>query len=100
MSKHPKILPELVAQRILILRGVKVMLDADLADLYGVQTKVLNQAVRRNAERFPEDFMFHLTQEEKNEVVTNCDHLARLKFSPVSALEAGDGRSAERRISG
>lgn len=83
MSKHPKILPELVTQRILILRGVKVMLDADLADLYGVQTKVLNQAVRRNAERFPEDFMFHLTQEEKNEVVTNCDHLARLKFSPV-----------------
>lgn len=83
MSKHPEILPELVTQRILILRGVKVMLDADLADLYGVQTKVLNQAVRRNAERFPEDFMFRLTKEEKNEVVTNCDHLARLKFSSV-----------------
>lgn len=83
MSKHPEILPEAVTQRILILRGAKVMLDADLAALYGVPTKVLNQAVHRNSERFPEDFMFRLTKEEKNEVVTNCDHLARLKFSPV-----------------
>lgn len=77
------LLPELVSQRILILRGVRVMVDADLAELYGVMTKVLNQAVRRNAERFPEDFMFQLTKEEKNWVVTNCDHLNRLKYSPV-----------------
>ena len=58
------------------------MIDADLADLYGVPTKALNQAVKRNADRFPEDFLFQLTKEEKTEVVTNCDHLARLKFSP------------------
>ena len=59
------------------------MLDADLAELYGVLTKVLNQAVKRNKERFPVDFMFQLTKEEKDEVVTNCDHLKRLKFSPT-----------------
>jgi ORF6N domain len=53
-----------------------------LAAIYGVTTKVLNQAVKRNADRFPSDFMFQLTAAEKNEVVTNCDHLARLKFSP------------------
>ena len=59
------------------------MIDHDLARLYKVPTKVLNQAVKRNRERFPLDFMFRLTTEEKNEVVTNCDHLQRLKFSPV-----------------
>jgi hypothetical protein len=73
----------MIAQRVLILRGVRVMLDADIANLYGVQTKVINQSVRRNAERFPDDFMFRLTEEEKNEVVTNCDHLTNLKFSRV-----------------
>jgi hypothetical protein len=70
-----------IESRIFIIRGQKVMLDADLAELYGVQTKALNQAVKRNAERFPEDFMFQLTADEKAEVVTNCDHLAQLKFS-------------------
>ena len=59
------------------------MLDADLAELYGVPTKALNQAVRRNKDRFPTDFMFRLTRQEKTEVVTNCDHLQKLKFSPV-----------------
>jgi hypothetical protein len=53
------------------------MLDADLADLYGVSTKVLNQAVKRNKERFPNEFMFQLTKHEKEEVVTNCDVIAR-----------------------
>jgi hypothetical protein len=66
---------------ILNLRGQKVMLDADLATIYGVPTKALNQAVKRNAERFPGDFVFQLDSEEKAEVVTNCDHLSRLKFS-------------------
>jgi hypothetical protein len=70
-----------IENRILLIRGQKVMVDADLADLYGVQTKALNQAVKRNAERFPSDFMFQLTADEKLEVVTNCDHLARLKYS-------------------
>ena len=72
---------ESVTHRILLIRGVKVMLDADLAELYGVPTKALNQAVKRNLMRFPVDFMFKLSREEKEEVVTNCDHLAKLKFS-------------------
>jgi hypothetical protein len=70
-----------VEQRILVIRGQKVMIDTDLAELYGVPTKALNQAVKRNTERFPADFMFQLTAEEKAEVVTNCDHLTKLKFS-------------------
>ena len=77
---------------ILNLRGQKVMLDADLATIYGVPTKALNQAVKRNAERFPEDFVFQLDSEEKAEVVTNCDHLSRLKFSkslPYAFTEHG-----------
>lgn len=72
---------ELIASRILSLRGQKVMIDADLAELYGVTTKALNQAVKRNLARFPDDFMFQLTAEEKQEVVTNCDHLRKLRFS-------------------
>ncbi|MCX7001924.1 MAG: ORF6N domain-containing protein [bacterium] len=74
---------EAIQHRILVLRGCKVLLDNDLAVLYGVSTKALNQAVKRNVERFPDDFMFQLTEEEKTEVVTNCDHLHNLKFSPV-----------------
>jgi hypothetical protein len=73
---------ERIERSILLIRGEKVMLDADLAEIYGVETKVLNQAVKRNAIRFPEDFMFQLTEREKMEVVTNCDHLVRIKFSP------------------
>lgn len=72
-----------VSRSILVIRGQKVMLDVDLAELYGVQTRALNQAVKRNRERFPDDFMFRLTREEKQEVITKCDHLGRLKFSPV-----------------
>ena len=71
-----------IESRIFIIRGQKVMLDADLAELYGVVTKRLNEQVRRNIERFPEDFMFQLTAIEKAEVVANCDHLAKLRFSP------------------
>jgi hypothetical protein len=72
---------EVIEQRILLIRGQKVILDADLAMLYGVPTRVLNQAVRRNLKRFPEDFMFKLTQPEKNEVITICDHLKNLKYA-------------------
>jgi hypothetical protein len=68
---------------ILILRGHSVILDADLAVLYGVTTKALNQAVKRNARRFPPDFKFQLAASEHDEVVTNCDHLRSLKFSSV-----------------
>lgn len=56
-----------------------MILDADLALIYGVSTKRLNEQVKS---RFPDDFMFQLTSEEKAEVVANCDHLKRLKFSP------------------
>ena len=74
---------EVIEQRILFVRGQKVILDADLAGLYGTTTKRLNEQVKRNRGRFPEDFMFQLTQKEKAEVVAICDHLAKLKFSPV-----------------
>ncbi len=74
---------ELIEDIILTLRGQRVMLDRDLAALYGVTTKVFNQAVKRNESKFPSDFRFQLTQEEKQEVVTNCDHLKTLKYSPV-----------------
>jgi hypothetical protein len=70
-----------ITSLILDLRGRKVLIDADLAEVYGVTTKALNQAIRRNDDRFPSDFAFRLTSQEKMEVVTNCDHLARLKFS-------------------
>ena len=73
-----------IQQRILLVRGVKVIVDADLADVYGVSTKALNQAVHRNRDRFPKDFMFQLTKDEKLEVVTNCDHLQKIKFSAVN----------------
>jgi cell division septum initiation protein DivIVA len=71
-----------IESRILLIRGQKVMLDTDLAELYGVETKRLNEQVRRNSERFPADFMFQLTAGEKTKVVANCDHLAKLKYSP------------------
>ena len=74
----------MIQQRILLIRGEKVIIDSDLAEAYGVTTKALNQAIRRNADRFPPDFMFRLTKKEKQEVVTNCDHLHNLKFSPVN----------------
>jgi hypothetical protein len=74
---------EVIEQRILLIRGQRVMLDADLAGLYGTTTRRLNEQVKRNRGRFPEDFMFQLTKKEKAEVVAICDHLTKLKFSPV-----------------
>ena len=71
-----------ITGKILFIRQTRVMLDQDLARLYGVSTKALNQAVKRNFDRFPSDFMFRLNKAEKDEVVTNCDHLQNLKFSP------------------
>lgn len=60
------------------------MLDIDLADIYGVKTKRLNEQVKRNISRFPSDFMFQLSDGEKQEVVANCDHLTRIKFSKTN----------------
>lgn len=74
---------DLIASKILLIRDQKVMIDSDIADLYGVPTKRLNEQVKRNIERFPSNFMFELTKEEKEKVVANCDHLEKLKFSPV-----------------
>ena len=65
------------------IRGQKVMLDSDLANLYEVEAKRLNEAVKRNVKRFPDDFMFQLTKDEFKEVVANCDHLKNLKFRPT-----------------
>lgn len=74
---------ELIESAILFIRGERVILDSDLARLYRVSTKRLNEQVKRNRERFPVDFMFKLTSGEKAEVVANCDHLTKLKFSPT-----------------
>lgn len=70
-----------IDRAILIFRGKKVMIDSDLAEIYGVKTYRLNEQVKRNKHRFPEDFMFQLTEEEKRELIANCDHLEKLKFS-------------------
>lgn len=84
MKDKKSIIPAARIERsILVIRGEKVMLDADLAVLYGVTTKRLNEQVKRNRDRFPKDFIFQLTEREKREVVANCDHLKKLKFSPT-----------------
>ncbi len=78
--------------RIQLVRGLKVMIDVDLAALYGVPTKRLNEQVKRNRERFPGDFLLQLNAAEKAEVVANCDHLQKLKFSkalPYAFTEHG-----------
>ena len=81
-----------IEERILLIRGEKVIMDTDIAEFYGVATKRLNEQVKRNKDRFPEDFMFQLKSQEKNEVIANCDHLAKLKYSkslPYAFTEHG-----------
>lgn len=91
MNRNKSIMPiESVGNLILVLRRQKIILDYDLAKLYGVPTKRLNEQVRRNKKRFPEDFMFQLTQSEKDELVAKCDRFAVLKHS--SLYKAGYGR--------
>ena len=83
---------ERIEKLILLIRGQKIILDADLAELYGVTTKRLNEQVKRNVARFPDDFVFQLTKSEKLKVVAICDHLANLKFSrtnPYAFTEHG-----------
>ena len=70
-----------IEERIFNIRGKQVMIDKDLALLYGVETKALNQAVKRNIERFPASFMFQLKHEEFMELVTICDRFKKLKHS-------------------
>lgn len=72
-----------IEQIILLIRGQKVMIDADLARVYGVEAKRVREQLKRNLARFPGDFMFRLTKEELSEVSANCGHLSHLKFSPT-----------------
>ncbi len=77
---------ERITQAIFTIRGTQIILDSDLAGLYEVPTKALNQAVKRNANRFPDDFIFRLTSEETRELVTNCDRFDNLKHSSITPL--------------
>lgn len=72
-----------VGDKIITLRNQQVILDCDVAELYGVQTKEVNQAVKNNPEKFPEGYIIYVSSNEKEEVVKNFDHLKKLKFSPM-----------------
>lgn len=81
-----------VESRVITIRNTQVLLDRDVAELYGVETKAVNQAVKRNQEKFPDRYLFQLNDCEKQEVVTNCDHLYNLRFSrtlPYAFTEQG-----------
>jgi hypothetical protein len=84
---------ELISSKIYFIRGIKVMLDRDLAVLYQVQTKALKQAVRRNIQRFPEDFMFELSKKEfadwRSQFVTSNSDKMGLRYSPMAFTEQG-----------
>ena len=89
-----KMIPiERIASKIYLIRNVKVMLDRDLAELYAVETKVLKQAVRRNSNRFPADFMFELTRDEfknlRSQIVTSNQDLMGLRIKPFAFTEHG-----------
>lgn len=93
-NKKIQIADEIIMSKIYIIRGQKVMLDRDLSELYGVETKVLKQAVRRNYNRFPEDFMFEMTEEELNNwrsqiVTSNSTDKMGLRYSPFCFTEQG-----------
>ena len=86
------IIQEKIEQVIFLVRGKKIMIDRDLAALYGVKTSRLNERVKRNIKRFPEDFMFQLSNVEKNELIANCDRFKSLKHStsnPYAFTEQG-----------
>jgi phage regulator Rha-like protein len=85
---HPEGLPAIstkdVEARMIVLRGQPVLVDADVAALYGIQTKEVNQAVRNNPKKFPVGYLFEMDQYEKQEVVKNFDHLKKLRFSKIA----------------
>lgn len=94
MTKEMQILPdETIISKIYMIRGRKVMIDRDLAELYDVETRVLNQAVRRNEKRFPEDFMFQMTKEEmedwKSQIVISNSEKMGLRKPPLVFTEQG-----------
>ena len=83
---------EFIEKRIFYLRNEKVMIDRHLAEMYDVDTRILNQAVKRNMKRFPREFMFQLSREERDEVITICDDLETLKYArtmPFAFTEHG-----------
>lgn len=94
MTKEIQVLPdETIVSKIYVIRGKKVMIDRDLAELYNVETRVLNQAVKRNEKRFPEDFMFQMTKEEMNDwksqiVISNSERMGLRKL-PLVFTEQG-----------
>jgi len=94
LTRRLAVTVEVIERRIYLIRGQKVMLDSDLAELYEVQTRVLNQAVRRNARRFPEDFMFQLTAEEaeslRSQIATS--KAISLRSQIVTLKPTGRGR--------
>jgi len=87
-----------IQQRIFLIRGVKVIVDADLAAFYGVSAKRLHEQVRRNADRFPADFMFRLNREEKDELVAKCGHLSGLKHSTALPRVFTEHRELAKRV--
>jgi len=95
MNRQVSLVPmERIERAIILVRGEKVMLDRELADIYGVETKVLNQAVKRNANRFPEDFMFRLTNGEvaelnRSQIVTGSQKHRDPRFPPYAFTEHG-----------
>ena len=74
-----------IESKIIELREQKVILDSDVAELYGVQAREINQAVTNNPDKFPDGYIFELTKDEKTEVVKNFDHLSKIKFSAAFA---------------
>jgi hypothetical protein len=83
---------ETIENRIIAFRGEKVLIDVDVAEIYGVETKRVNEAVKNNLDKFPEDYLFELGQDEKNELVENFDRFNRLKHStakPKAFTEKG-----------
>jgi len=95
MKKEKSLIPvEIIENKIYLIRGVKVMLDSDLAELYQVSTKVLNQAVKRNIERFPSDFMIQLNNREitvlnRSQIVTGSQKHRDPKYLPYAFTEQG-----------
>jgi ORF6N domain len=94
MAKDKPILPDqIIVSKIFLIRNKKVMIDRDLAELYGVETRVLNQAVKRNEKRFPDDFMFRMSREElgnwKSQIVISNSEKMGLRKPPLVFTEQG-----------
>ncbi|MEJ1241726.1 ORF6N domain-containing protein [Chryseolinea sp. T2] len=93
MAKDKSLPDEIIVSKIYVVRGHKVMIDRDLSTLYGVETRVLKQAVRRNAERFPSDFMFEMTAKElkkwSKDNITSQNDLIGLRHAPFCFTEQG-----------